>query len=285
MNSGATLCLAPPSSEKCNCQRFSRTGRFFDDVPGGRSPAFFCSVIHDRDAGSNGTQKDRAVALIPTVMRDDVNIDGTDLVIRADEFPFLVARQITQIQNAQLSKCDERAQGARVFGLVRGNLFSSFTAGIRLTGSGQWMVNQSAIRTHHGCLYSADGEDVAWFQRQAINFFFREQFLVSIPDLDSRRIRALAVIAVINDRSHGDSRHQLRQATDVIHVKVCDQDVVELADPGLLGHGNDAVGVSAIIAGPTRVDQQRFAGRRDEQRRLATLNIHEEYPQRIRRRV
>jgi hypothetical protein len=39
-------------------------------------------------------------------------------------------------------------------------------------------------------------------------------------------------------------------------VKVGNQNVIDLADPRLPGGGDDAIGVTALVAGPAGVDQK-----------------------------
>ena len=59
-----------------------------------------------------------------------------------------------------------------------------------------------------------------------------------------------AVRAVIDEGANGDARDKLRDAADVVVVKVGDEDVVDLREAGRLRLGDDAVGVAAIVAGP-----------------------------------
>src|SRR5712691_10598903 len=51
-----------------------------DDIPRRRSAALVCTVANDGNAGRNGSKKSGAVALPPAVMRDDEDIDRSQLV-------------------------------------------------------------------------------------------------------------------------------------------------------------------------------------------------------------
>src|SRR2546422_1607213 len=63
-------------------------------------------------------------------MRNNVDIDRTELVHRTDQLHLFVPGQVTQIQNPQLAKFDDRAKGAWIFGLVGGTLLGGRTARI-----------------------------------------------------------------------------------------------------------------------------------------------------------
>jgi hypothetical protein len=58
----------------------------------------------------------------------------------------------------------------------------------------------------------------------------------------------------------------------VIGVKVAEDEVVDLLEPGLLGGREDPLGV-AIADFPAGIEQQRFAGRRHDQCGRAALDV------------
>jgi|ERR1700735_2151219 len=70
-----------------------------------------------------------AIALVPAVMRDDVDIDGAKLIDRTNQLEFLVAGQIAQLQNFQL------AERAAIFGLISRELFHIFATSVFLSRS------------------------------------------------------------------------------------------------------------------------------------------------------
>jgi len=71
--------------KNANCQSFSRRGDFFDNVPCGGRAALLGTVVHDRNPRSDRIQERRAIALVPAVMRDDVDIDGAKLIDRTNQ--------------------------------------------------------------------------------------------------------------------------------------------------------------------------------------------------------
>jgi len=61
----------------------------------------------------------------------------------------------------------------------------------------------------------------------------------------------------------------------MVIMKMRDQDVIDLADPGFSGGGCNPVRIAALIPRPSRVDQQRLSRRGNEQSCLAALDIDE----------
>ena len=80
---------------------------------------------------------------------------------------------------------------------------------------------------------------------------------------------------MVNECSDRNAICQLRRSTDVVHMEVRDQDIVNLADTGLFCRRHNAIGVTAIKARPSGVNQQRLPGWRDKQCRLPAFDIHE----------
>ena len=68
-------------------------------------------------------------------------------------------------------------------------------------------------------------------------------------------------------------KDELLQALEERFLHRLDEQVVELSDAGVLSGGCDPIGVTPIESWPTGIDQHRLAGRRDEERRLATLDV------------
>ena len=90
----------------------------------------------------------------------------------------------------------------------------------------------------------------------------------------------LAVGAVVDEAADGDAGDQLGNAAGVVLVEVGDEDGVDAGEAGLVGKGDDAIGVAAGrragLVFPAGIDQQRLAVGRDEQRGLAAFDIGEE---------
>jgi hypothetical protein len=59
---------------------------------------------------------------------------------------------------------------------------------------------------------------------------------------------------VINERTNRNSPRKLRSAAHVITVKMSDENEVDLANSGLPGGCQDAVGISAVVTRPARID-------------------------------
>src|SRR5882762_5462241 len=95
-------------------------GGALDGVPRRRRTTLVGTIVHDREARRNGSKKSGAVALQPAVMRDDENIDRSELVDGANEFSFFVPREISQIEDTHLAEGDDRTERASVFRPVRG---------------------------------------------------------------------------------------------------------------------------------------------------------------------
>ena len=52
-----------------------------------------------------------------------------------------------------------------------------------------------------------------------------------------------------------------------------DEHIVDLLDPCRFGGSHDPVGIPTIEAGPSRINQQGLAGRRDDQSSLSPLDV------------
>jgi len=98
--------------------------------------------------------------------------------------------------------------------------------------------------------------------------------LVGLPAFNGRPVRGFAVFAVIDEGSYRNARHELRHTSHMVGVKMGDQHVINLADPGQLSRSDDAIGVAAIVAGPARINEQRITFWRDEECGLAAFHVH-----------
>ena len=87
--------------------------------------------------------------------------------------------------------------------------------------------------------------------------------------------RRLHVGAMIDEMPDRDALGELGHAAEMIAVPMGDDQMVDLGEAGVLGGRHDAPGIAdrrlgRDIAG---VDEQRFAGRRDEERGVAALDV------------
>ena len=63
---------------------------------------------------------------------------------------------------------------------------------------------------------------------------------------------------MIDEGTDLEAVHQLRHTADVIAMIVRDQHVVDLLQTSLVRGAEYAVGIAALVSGPTGVDQQRL---------------------------
>ena len=89
----------------------------------------------------------------------------------------------------------------------------------------------------------------------------------------ARDVGVFAILAVIEELADGHALHQFGHAAHVVDVVVSHEQMIDLRDAGVAHGGLNAVGVAAIVIRPARIDQQRCAGGRNQQRRLAALDI------------
>ena len=86
-------------------------------------------------------------------------------------------------------------------------------------------------------------------------------------------VRRFDEVAAIETEADLDELRQGRQPALVAGVEMTEHEVVDPLQPRLLRDFENASGIAAASF-PTGIDQQRFAGRRDEQRRRAALDVH-----------
>ena len=82
-------------------------------------------------------------------------------------------------------------------------------------------------------------------------------------------------LTVVDERANGDETREFRHPSVVIVVEVRDHQVVDLGDAGVARDRHDPFGVASVRAAPARVDQERLPRRRDDERRLAALDVDE----------
>ncbi len=89
------------------------------------------------------------------------------------------------------------------------------------------------------------------------------------------RVAGFAIFAVVDKGVYRNAGDQLRETADVIVVIVGDEHVVDPGEAGSFSDGDDAIGVAAVVAGPTGVDEQGLPVRGDKQRSLPTFDVDE----------
>jgi len=84
-------------ARKMKLPKIFEARRLLDDVPGRRRPTFHRAVVHDGHPRRDAIQQCWAVALIPAMVRNDVDIDCAEPVYRAHQFHFFVPGQVAEI--------------------------------------------------------------------------------------------------------------------------------------------------------------------------------------------
>src|ERR1700736_183771 len=105
-------------------------GGFFNNVPRGGSSSLLGSVIHERDSGRDSVYEYGAVALVPAVMRHNIDIDLPQFVLGTHQLHFLVSGQVAKIPDSELAKCNQRPERTNIFRLVRRKLLRRLAASI-----------------------------------------------------------------------------------------------------------------------------------------------------------
>src|SRR5260370_20786326 len=85
----------------------------------------------------------------------------------------------------------------------------------------------------------------------------------------------LAVVSVIDDRSHWNLGRELSDSAGVVLMEMCQQNEINFRNCRISSRCDDTVCIAAIVAWPARVDEQRLPARCNKQRGLAALNIDE----------
>ena len=71
----------------------------------------------------------------------------------------------------------------------------------------------------------------------------------------ARDVGVFAIDAVVEEFADLDALTKIRHATDVIHMEVGDEHLVDLGDAGIFHCRLNAVGVATIVAGPASIDE------------------------------
>ena len=233
------------------------------------------SVIHDGDARADGVDQCGTGALVPAVMRDDEDVDVTDLIPRAHQLHLLVPRKVAEVEDLQLAEGNFSSEGSGVLGLVGGTHLRDLAEGIGLTGVGQGAGNEVAVGADDTCGEAGDGEKVAGLGDDVFVVSAGKDLLVLGVAVLGDALVKFTVGAVVYEGTDRDAGDQLWNAADVVGVIVGEKEVIDLRDAGVPGDGYDAVGVAAFVAGPSGIDEQRLPVRCDEERGLPTFDIDE----------
>src|SRR3989441_8160172 len=197
--------------------------RLFDDVPGRRRASLCGAVIHDGYAGSDAVHQRGTPALARAMMRNDVDVDCTQLVHGTHHFHLLVPGEVAQIQNPQLPKRNDCAERERVFRLVGWAVFGVLTARILIPCSRQRPIEQSTVRAYDFGFDSLKRQNLSRFDNHPFAIFLCQQHLIVPPDLLGWRVVVFAVFSMIDERSDGNSCGKLSGTSAMILVVMRDE--------------------------------------------------------------
>ena len=225
------------------------------------------SVVHDHDLRLDRVEKSgRAGAIQRAMTAGLIQRDLAQLVHRARELHLHGPVEIGEIEKPELAKGEQRADHAVVLGHVP-RLF---------LGRGTQRVRLAAIHRFREQL-TVRGDDVGLdaFQRNPITDLEDRSPVaadaeIGVPPPLVRRLDEIAAIEAAADR---DELREGRQPALVIGVEMTEHEVVDPLQPRLLRDLENAPRI-ASAGFPAGVDEQRFAGRRDEQRRRTPLDVH-----------
>uniref|UniRef100_E6PWS5 Uncharacterized protein n=1 Tax=mine drainage metagenome TaxID=410659 RepID=E6PWS5_9ZZZZ len=254
-----------------------QAGRVAKGFEGGWRAALERAVVHDGDAGVERVDQGGAGTGIPAVVADDVNVRRAEAVGGTHEGDFLVAGEVTEIDEGELAELDAGTEGAGVFrGIARVGGQAS-AVGIYLSGARRG--EHVAVGGNDVDFEAGDGDGVTGLEVKVFLFARSEasgeDFLIRIVVAGDVR-GEFAVGAVVKERGDRDAAEELRHSADVVVVVVGDKDVVEVVESGFMRDGGDAVSIAAIVVGPSGVDEEGLSGGGDEERGLAALDIEEE---------
>ena len=89
-------------------------GRIVNRLPRFGTAAFVGTIVHDRDARVKGVDDCGRVRKIQAVVSGEIQIDGADEILGANELQFFLLGEITEIDETKFAKGEERAERARV---------------------------------------------------------------------------------------------------------------------------------------------------------------------------
>ncbi len=203
------------------------------------------------------------------MMRHEVEIDGPDRIVRAHQIAFVVPQQIAEIDRLELAERHDAADRLAVLRIVRVLARLELVAvRIRLAAAGERRRDRLPRRRHDPPVEARDRYLVPRLE----DGMRRLAVQLRVRLLEPRDLLALfdarPVIEEMRDR---DPLRQFLHAADVIDVVVREQQVIDLLEPDLRHDRHDPIRVAA--AGIPGIDQQRLAGRRNEQRGFSTLGV------------
>src|SRR6266850_4766328 len=248
---------------------------FPDGIPGKGCTSFCSAVVHDGHARSNAIQKKRTIAGERTVMGNDVNVNGAELVDGAHQQHFLIRSKVTQIKNAQFAKREESAERSWILTGLRGGLFRGLASGVRRARSRERMFNHGAVGSDHFGFNSLQRKSVSGFDSRALKLLLSSHLEIFLPGLLCRGVGRLTILAVIEKCADWNFRCELRDSSCVVEVVVREKDKINFLEASVSCRSDNAIRVTAIEAGPPCVNEKGLTGRGHKKRGLAALDANE----------
>ena len=198
------------------------------------------------------------------------DIDAAEPVIRAHQLELLVLGQITQVRSAKFAVGNENAHRLWVLGIVFSWLEIG-AVGIRPACAGH-RLDQLPRGSHHGHINATHANLVARFRHRVLGV--GDELRIHLLQEIIGGLAGLDVWAMVDEFADGDLRSELRQPSEVVAVPVCNDQMIDLFKPSIFDRRHDAAGITnGARRDIARIHEQRFPGRRDKQRRIATLDV------------
>ncbi len=229
------------------------------------------AVIHDRHAGMDRVDKGLRIRQIESVVIHQIEIHVSDQIIRTHQRNLLRLGQIAEIEKTEFAKAHQYARRARILRRVEIPMRLRCAIRIRLRLHARHRSNVFSVGREHNRGQPRNIDRVAGMHnaaRRVADGFDVSRVIVA------RNIRVFAVFAVIQELPNLDALDQIRRPAHMIDMEVCNEHMVDLHDARILHRRLDSVGITAIVARPTRVHQQRCLRRRHQQRGLPTFHVN-----------
>src|SRR6267142_4934038 len=136
------------------------------------------------------------------------------------------------------------------------------------------MLNHGAVGTDHFGFDSLQRKSVSGFGGRALKLLLSSHLEIFLPGLLCRGVGRLTILAVIEKCADWNFRSELGKSYCVVEVVVREEDKINFLEPSVFCGGDNAIGVTAIEAGPSCVNEERLTGRGHEKRGLAALDVH-----------
>ncbi len=221
-------------------------------LPGFRTAGFVRAVVHDGHARTNRIDNGPRIRQVHAVVRDQIEIDRRDGIVRAHQRDLLGLGEVAEIEETEFSVSHENPGRARVLAGIGFGLDLVSAVGIVLRFHSGDVVDMLAIGRKDDNAEPGHVDSVA--RTHNTPFFARDGAEVGAV-IVAGGVGVLPILAMIQELSDGHALcDQLGYAADMVHVIVGDQQMIDIGDAGVAHGGPNAIGVAALIAWPACVD-------------------------------